>query len=119
MPDEFFNDGAVPHGGFLATFASAGVLVMESFSPDFPSKVIERPSIIGAAKDWAGVKGQKTATGTVQVPDSTGSLLQLGDYFTADAAHGGGKWVVTHKGQRFNMGDYWKEEISLHLANNG
>jgi hypothetical protein len=113
---EFFNDGAVPHGGFIATFNTAGPVKIESFSPDLPGKTVNRPDTISSPNGWAGVNDQPTATATAQIPTSAGSAILLGDYFTAPAGVGGGKWVVTGKGGRFNMGDYWKEELRLQAA---
>jgi hypothetical protein len=118
MADEFFNDGAVPHGGFIAGFNVAGALVVENFSVDNPSKIIEQPTIIGAPKGSVGVRAFMTATATVQIPNSNGSLLDLGDFFTADASHGGRKWYVKSIGSRYAMGDYWKEEVSFQRAYN-
>lgn len=116
MPGEFFNDNGVPHGGFIAAFAVAGNLKVENFSPDNPSKVTERTDEIGAPNGWAGVNAQMTATATVQIPTAAGNSLGLGDYFVTSNALHAFKWVVTRVGERYQMGDYWKCDVSFHRA---
>lgn len=113
---EFFNDNGVPHSGFIAAFAVAGNLKVENFNPDNPGKVILRPDQIGSPNGWVGVTDQMTATASVQIPTSAGSALDLGDYFVAAAALHSFKWVVTRVGDRYQMGDYWKQEVSFHRA---
>lgn len=115
MSDPYYNEG-VGHGGFVATYTTAGSVVMESFNRDRPSShVINVPTAIGAPSKWAGVSGFETASGTAQLPVTAGTvtLIGLGDDFTAPSTHGGGSWVVINVGAAFQMGDYWKAAVTL------
>jgi hypothetical protein len=113
MSQDFFNDNAVPHGGFIANFTPGGAIKVESFNIEAPSKIINRPDEIGYPNGWAGVEDQKTATATLQIPTNAGSPLGLGGYFDAPAALGGERWVITRLGTRIAINDYWKQEVSL------
>lgn len=123
MPS-YYNEG-VGHGGFAATFATAGAIIVESFNKDKPSShLINQSDQRGVPLKWAGVAGFQTASATVQLP-VTGSgdavvvtEVALGDYFTAPATHGGGVWAVTGVGESFNVGDYWKANLQLQLKIN-
>lgn len=119
----FFNDGGVGHGAFVATFAAAGVVVIEGFNPKFPSTTIEQGNQIGAPLKQASVSKFPTATATAQIPvDNTGNnptFILRGDSFIAPANFGGGKWYVDDVGETFRAGEYWKAELGLRLAING
>lgn len=113
---EFYNDGGVPHGAFIAIFNSAQALKVENFNLEDPGKVINRGDEIGSPNGWAGVDDQETATGTVQIKDNTGSALRKGDFFVDASARRSFKWVVVGKGERYAAGDYWKEEVRFQRA---
>lgn len=119
----FFNDGGVGHGGFVAVFAVAGSVIIDPFSPKFPSTTIEQGNQIGAPLKQASVQKFPTASATAQIPvDNTGNnptFILLGDYFIAPANYGGGKWYVDDVGETFQSGQFWKAELSLRLAING
>ena len=119
----FFNDGGVGHGGFVAVFATAGSVILDPFSPKYPSKNIAQGNQIGAPLKQASVAEFPTATATAQTPvDNTGNnptFIQLGDYFTAPANYGGQKWYVDDVGDTFQSGQFWKAELGLRLAING
>lgn len=119
----FFNDGGVGHGGFVATFATAGAIILDPWSPKYPSKTIEQGNQIGAPLKQASVAGFPTASATAQIPvDNTGNtptFINNGDSFTAPPAYGGGKWYVDDVGETFQSGQFWKAELSLRLAING
>ena len=119
----FFQDGGVGHGAFVAQFAAAGYVVLEDFNPDFPSKIIEQGNQIGAPLKQAGVQAFQSASVTAQIPvDNTGNnptFILLGDYFTAPANYGGGRWWVSKVGESFRAGEYWKANLEMRLAVNG
>ena len=119
----FFNDGGVGHGGFVANFAAAGQVILDPFSPKYPSKTIAQGNQIGAPLKQASVAEFPTATATAQIPvDNTGnnpSFIANGDYFTAPNNYGGGKWYVDDVGETFQSGQFWKAELNLRLAING
>lgn len=117
MSSEFFNDNGVPHGSFIATFASAQAIKLENFNAEDPGKVINRGDEIGSPNGWAGVEDQMTATATAQIATSAGSALHKGDYFVSDGARHSYKWVVVGKSERYQAGDYWKEEVRFQRAN--
>ena len=119
----FFNDGGVGHGGFVANFALAGQVIIDPFSPKYPSTNIKQGNQIGAPLKQASVADFPTASATAQIPvDNTGNnpiFIQLGDYFIAPNNYGGGKWYVDDVGETFQSGQFWKAELSLRLAING
>jgi hypothetical protein len=119
----FFNDGGVGHGGFVANFATSGAVIIDPFNAKFPSTTIEQGNQIGAPLKQASVAKFPTATCTAQIPvDNTGNnptFILLGDYFTAPANYGGGKWYVDDVGETFQAGQFWKAELGLRLAING
>lgn len=115
----YYNEG-VGHGGFLATFATAGSIVVESLTKEKPSAhVINQGDQIGAPLKWAGVAGFETATAVVQLPTATAggtttvTEISPGDSFTAPSTHGGGSYVVTNASEAFQVGDYWKANLTL------
>lgn len=116
MPEPYYNNG-VGHGAFIADFDTAGEVTLESFNPDFPSAhIIDVPTAIGANQDkWAGVSGGPTASAVAQLPVAGGTvtMLTLGDTFTAPATHGGLTWAIVGHSPAFQIGDYWKANISL------
>lgn len=113
---EFFNDNAVPRGGFIAAFHGAGAVKVERYNPVRPSKVVERPDEVGGPNGWSGVAAQNRGTATVQIPTSSGSAIALGDYFTEPAAFGARKMVVTEASDAYAMDDYWKQDLTLMTA---
>jgi hypothetical protein len=119
----FFNDGGVGHGGFVANFNTAGQVILDPFSPKYPSKTIAQGNQIGAPLKQASVNEFPTATATAQIPvDNTGNnptFIVNGDYFIAPANYGGGKWYVDDVGETFQSGQFWKAELNLRLAING
>lgn len=116
MAEPYYNNG-VGHGAFVATFGTAGSVTLENFNVDVPSShIIDVPTSIGAAQDkWAGVSGGKTASALAQLPVTAGTvtLIALGDSFTAPSTHGGLTWIVIGASSAFQVGDYWKANISL------
>lgn len=111
----FYNEG-VGHGGFVATFTTAGSIVVESLTKDKPSAhIINQSDSLGAPSKWAGVAGFQTASAVVQLPVTTGTVTEivLGDDFTAPSTHGGGAYVVTNCSEAFQVGDYWKATLQL------
>lgn len=115
MADPFYNEG-VGHGGFVATFTTAGSVTIEGFTRDRPSShVINVPTAIGAPSKWAGVSGFETASATAQLPVTAGTvtLLTLGDDMTAPSTHGGGSWVIIGVSAAFQLGDYWKANVTF------
>ena len=120
MSEPYYNEG-VGHGGFVATFTTAGSVVVESLTKDRPSShIINQPTQLGAPLKWAAVSGVKTASALVQLPVATGTVTEitLGDDFTAPSTHGGGNYVVVGYSGAFQMGDYWKANLSLQLKVN-
>ncbi len=119
----FFNDGGVGHGGFVANFAQAGSVILDPFSPKYPSTTIEQGNQIGAPLKQANVSKFPTASATAQIPVDNGgnnpTFIQLGDNFIAPANYGGGRWYVDDVGETFQSGQFWKAELSLRLAING
>lgn len=115
MSEPYYNEG-VGQGGFVATFTTAGSVVVESFTKDNPSShIINQPTALGAPSKWAGVSGFKTASALVQLPVTAGTVTEivLGDDFTAPSTHGGGNYVVIGVSEAFQIGDYWKANLSL------
>lgn len=115
----YYNEG-VGHGGFVATFATAGSVVIETFDKDLPSSnIIMQSDQRGAPTKWAGVSGFPSAVALAQLPvTGSGDAVQAveivqGDYFTAPATHGGGVWVVTGASEAFRVGDYFKSNLQL------
>lgn len=111
----YYNEG-VGHGGFVATFTTAGSIVVESLNKDKPSAhVINQSDDIGAPLKWAGVAGFQGASATVQLPVTGGTVTEitLGDDFTAPSTHGGGSYVVIGVSESFQVGDYWKANLTL------
>ena len=121
MP-EIYNDGALPHGSFVAVFSDAVSRKLENFNPQRPSKKINQSGVLGDPGRWAGVNDFNTATATVQEPTQTGGIpdnpVALGMYFERDTGHGVERWVITDIGQRFQMGDYWKSECTFQMTYN-
>lgn len=119
----FFNDGGVGHGAFVAQFATAGAVVIESFSPDYAAKTIEQGNQIGAPLKQASIRNFDTASATAQIPvDNSGNnatLIGQGDYFTAAAAYGGDEWYVETLKPAYQAGSCWKVELSLRKIYNG
>lgn len=113
----FYNDGGVGHGGFVATFATAGAVILDPFNKKDPSMTIEQGNQIGAPLKQASVSKFITATATAQIPvDSTGNnptFILKGDHFVAPANFGGDSWYVDDVGDTFASGQFWKAEISL------
>jgi len=118
----FFNDGGVGHGGFIATFFTAGLIILDPFTPDRPSMTIEMPNQIGAPNKQASVSKYDTATATAQLNcDSTGNnpeFILRGDYFTAPANFGGETWYVDRISTPQRSGDFWKSELGLRKVYN-
>lgn len=118
----FFNDGGVGHGGFIANFSLAGLVILDPFNVEDPSMTIEQPNQIGAPMKQASVSKYKTATATAQVPvDANGNnptFIQKGDFFTAPANHGGETWYVDRVGTSYRSGDFWKAELNLRKTYN-
>lgn len=118
----FYNDGGVGHGGFVATFATAGSVILSPFTPKYASMTIEQGNQIGAPLKQASIVKFNTATATAQIPvDSTGNtptLIGLGDTFTAPAAYGGDKWYVDDVSSTYQDGQFWKSELSLRKSYN-
>jgi len=119
----FFNDGGVGHGAFVATFATAGQVILESFSPKYPATTIEQKNQIGAPLKQASIRNFDTASATAQMPvDNTGNnptIIGDGDYFTAPATYGGDDWYVEDTGNTYAAGAYWKQELTLRKIYNG
>ncbi len=119
----FFNDGGVGHGGFVANFNTAGDVIIDPFSPKFPSTTIEQGNQVGAPLKQASVSKFATASATAQIPvDNTGNnptFIVKGDYFTAPSNYGGGTWYVDDVGETYQSGQFWKAELGLRLIYNG
>jgi hypothetical protein len=119
----FYNDGGVGHGGFVATFANAGPVILDPFNRKDPSSTIEQGNQIGAPLKQASVSKFVTATATAQIPvDNTGNnptFLFKGDTFTAPNAYGGDEWYIDDVSDTFASGQFWKAEISLRKRYNG
>lgn len=116
-----YYDEGVGHGGFVAAFATAGNVVLESFNPDEPSAhIIQKGDEIGAPSKWAGVVGFQVASALAQLPVVAGVVVRVrvGDSFIAPNSHGGGTWVVTSVSAAFQVGDYWKVNLGLNLRYN-
>lgn len=113
---DFFNDNGIPHGGFIAAFATAGAVKVERYNPVRPSKVVERPDETGGPNGWSGVAAQNRGTATVQIPTSAGSAIALGDNFVEPVAFGARKMVVTEISDTYEMEGYWKQELTLMRA---
>lgn len=118
----FYNDGGMGHGGFVATFSTAGAVVLESFNVDHPAKTIEQGNAIGAPLKQASVVGFLTASATAQMVTSsdgtTATIIAQGDTFTAAANYGGDKWYVETAGNSYRSGEYWKQDLKLRKAYN-
>lgn len=118
----FFNDGGVGHGAFVATFATAGVVLLENFDPKYPSMTIEQGNQIGAPLKQASISKFNTASATAQIPvDTTGNnptFIGRGDHFVAPAEFGGAEWYVDDVGETFASGQYWKAALSLRMVYN-
>ena len=119
----FFNDGGVGHGAFVATFYTAGAVILESFSPKKSATNIEQKNQIGAPLKQASVVNFDTASATAQMPvDNTGNaptIISRGDYFTAPNAYGGQSWYVDDTSDTYAAGAYWKQELTLRRIYNG
>lgn len=113
---DFFNDNAIPHGGFIASFLSAGAVKVERYNPIQPAKVVERPDIDGGPNGWSGVAAQNRATATVQIPTSAGSAIAQGDNFIEPVAFGSRQMVVTEISDVYEMDGYWKQELTFETA---
>lgn len=118
---EFINDGGMGHGSFIATFTTAGSVLLENFTIDRPGKTITQENQIGAPLKQASVATWETATATAQTPVSggNGTFIARGDTFTAAANYGGDKWYVEGVSAPFRAGDYWKQELRLRRDYNG
>lgn len=120
MSAPFYTEG-VGQGGFIAVFSAAGSVVVESLGKDNPaSHIIQQPDQFGGPLKWAGVGGFKVGSALVQLPfDGTvvTEILQ-GEEFTVPASHGGGVYVVTNVGATFQIGDYFKANLSVNLKYN-
>lgn len=115
MSSVYYNEG-VGQGGFIGTFATAGAVVIESWDPDKPSShLIQQPDQFGGPLKQAGVAGFQSCQAVVQLPfnGATVTEIQLGDTVTAPADHGGGTWFVSHAGETFRVGDYFKSNLQL------
>lgn len=113
----FYNDGGVGHGAFVATFSTAGSVVLESFVVSRPAKTIAQGNQIGAPLKQASVNDFVTATATAQVPvDSSGNNptpITQGETFTAPANYGGESFYVETTSDAYRVGDYWKQDLNL------
>lgn len=120
MSSSYYNEG-VGHGAFVATFSTAGTVILENFSRErAESHRINQSDAIGAPLKWAGVAGFVTGSATAQLPVVAGNVIEIlpGDQFTAPTAVGGGTFVVTSAGEAFAVGDYWKASLQLQLRYN-
>ena len=73
-----YNDGNVPYGSRVFTFATGGAMVAESFSVEQPTKVITVENESGEPIKQVIIADFETATATVQLP-SGGAVPVLGD----------------------------------------
>jgi len=115
MSAPFHNEG-VGQGGFIANFLTAGLVILESWNKDTPAAhVINQPDQYGGPLKWAGVGGFETAAALAQLPfdGTTLTEVQQGDQVTAPDTHGGGTWIVVSKGETFQIGDYFKANLTL------
>lgn len=116
-----FYDEGVGQGGFIGAFSAAGNVVLESWNKENPaSHIIDQSDQIGAPLKWAGVVGFKTASALAQLPFDGANLTEIlqGEQVTAPASHGGGTWVVIAVGETFQVGDYFKANLTLKLRYN-
>lgn len=120
MSTPYYNEG-LGHGAFVASFQTAGNVILEDFTKELPSahKIMQSDQI-GAPLKWAGISGFVSATATAQLPVTAGTVTEIlrGDRFTAPAAQGGGVFIVTDAGESFRVGDYWKANLQLMLQVN-
>ncbi len=116
----YYNEG-VGQGGFVAVFSTAGNVVLESFNRSKPSShIINQPDEIGAPLKWLGVAGFETVSLLAQLPVTAGvpTTIALGEQFTAPATHGGGTYVICDVGEAYQVGDYWKANLTGQLRYN-
>jgi len=118
MSAPYYNEG-VGQGGFIGSFSASGNVVVESWGKEIPSShLINQPDQFGGPLKAAGVAGFKTTSALVQLPfDPTGNPpvteIQLGELVTAPDTHGGETWFVFAVGETFQVGDYFKANLSL------
>ena len=115
MSVPFHNEG-VGQGGFIGVFSTAGNVILESWAKDTPSShIINQPDQYGGPLKWAGVAGFETASALAQLPFDGATLTEilLGETVDAPADHGGGTWVVIGRSETFQIGDYFKANLSL------
>lgn len=122
MSAPFYTEG-VGQGGFIATFSVAGDVIVESLGKDNPaSHIIQQPDQFGGPLKWAGVGGFKVGSVLVQLPfggaPAVVTEIQQGETFTVPDSHGGGVYVVTNVGATFQIGDYFKANLSVNLKYN-
>jgi len=120
MSAPFYNEG-VGQGGFIGAFSVAGTVTIESWSPDKPvAHMINQPDQYGGPLKWAAVAGFRTCSALVQLPFDGETLTEItqGETVAAPADHGGGTWVVCAVSETFQIGDYFKANLTLQLKYN-
>ncbi len=126
-----YVDNAVPFGSRTEDFkrggtggpTTVGTYVLESISLSRPSKIIERPNQIGQPNGWVAVNTFQHGTAVVQIPTGEAEFLKIGDWFQdtfdgTDANPAAETWVVVEATQPYGMNDYYKQNVTLRLAEN-
>lgn len=120
MSAPYYNEG-VGQGGFIGNFSVTGNVIVESFSPDEPtSHLINQPDQFGGPLQAAAVAGFDGASMLVQLPfdGSKVTKIQRGETVTVPDSHGGGTYFVHTVGSTFQIGDYFKANLSLQKVYN-
>lgn len=116
MSAPYRNEG-VGQGGFIGTFSLAGVVTVESWQKAAPSAhLILQNDQFGGPNKSAGIAGWQTISALVQLPFDGANTTEIQKGETVDAptaTHGGGTWYVTDVGETFQVGDYFKANLTL------
>lgn len=123
---QVYNDGNIQYGSFIATVMGPPqpngtqrcIQIMESFSAARPTKRINRSDEIGGPNGFVLVRAQGTASGVLQMGDSTVARPKVGDWFTQtlDPDIGPERWVIETLTDPREPQTYWKSNITCALA---
>ena len=138
-PQYYYKSAGMPDGSRKVTFfrpvnplvpaaaggagdTSLGIYLLETSSPNSPSKMIQRQGIAGEDLDFALVQQRKTMSATAQLATAATPTLQNGDYFedsfdvtTAGAATANERYVVNHAERTESAGEARKQPLTMNI----
>ena len=115
-----YTDNSVVIGAAVVTFATAGTVVLEDLTLNFPWKLSTKPNQIGEPAGNFMTREQPTGNAIAQTlsatADGTSGFINPPDSFTISVSGTNQTWVVSSVGRVYPMGQYLKCNLSLFQA---